>query len=347
MSEPPSPRSTLTIHHKHHRNASFSVRSDTSDDVDKSARKFFTTWRTACDRTKDKTRELLKRTLSWKGQDYSVTNDLNTCMEDTNMSTNTTSQRGWSVHIWTTWVRRSSLGDDEETPKPINLSDIQKEKFSHFFTNLLDLDRDELISIQDFDYLAEKLRHFADWSHSGTEFSLLKQVQQEFINTFFVNVNKESPISCYIELDDWLRTWSNLLTGVVGMRDLPFWLQQFPKVLFLVINKSGNGILSKEELKTFFASIIGYHDMNEEDLNEMYKTLTANGDFPLKFHVYELCFANWLFCKNPNGPGQWLFGKCGARPDTFPIDYSALCAPPEEREPYVPDKKSNRHSIIV
>lgn len=101
MSEPPSPRSTLTIH-KHHRNASFSVRSDTSDEVDKS-RKFFTTWRTACDRTKDKTRELLKRTLSWKGQDYSVATDLSSTIEETNtqMSANpNTSQRGWSVHIW-------------------------------------------------------------------------------------------------------------------------------------------------------------------------------------------------------------------------------------------------------
>lgn len=100
MSEPPSPRSTLTIHRKHHRNASFSVRSDTDDDVDKSARKFFTTWRTACDKTKDKTRELLKRTLSWKGQDYSVPAELTVSQEETKARMSNTSQRGWSVHIW-------------------------------------------------------------------------------------------------------------------------------------------------------------------------------------------------------------------------------------------------------
>lgn len=52
-------------------------------------------------------------------------------------------------------MRRSSLGDDEEIPKPINLSNIQREKFSYFFSNLLDQDRDDLISTQDFDYFVE------------------------------------------------------------------------------------------------------------------------------------------------------------------------------------------------
>lgn len=100
MSEPPSPRSNFSIHHKHHRNASFSVRSDTADEADKSARKFFTTWRTACDKTKDKTRELLKRTLSWKGQDYSAPAELTVVQQDTKAKMSNTSQHGWSVHIW-------------------------------------------------------------------------------------------------------------------------------------------------------------------------------------------------------------------------------------------------------
>lgn len=101
MSEPPSPRNTLTIQHKHHRNASFSVRSENiNEEADKSARKFFTTWRTACDKTKDKTRELLKRTLSWKGHDYSVP-ELTTSQEDNKpRMANSNQQGGWSVHIW-------------------------------------------------------------------------------------------------------------------------------------------------------------------------------------------------------------------------------------------------------
>ncbi|KAI8437551.1 hypothetical protein MSG28_011849 [Choristoneura fumiferana] len=31
----------------------------------------------------------------------------------------------------------------------------------------------------------------------------------------------------------------------------------------------------------------------------------------------------------------------------FPVDYSALNTEPAKLEPYVPDKKTNRHSVIV
>ncbi|KAK7578156.1 hypothetical protein V9T40_010361 [Parthenolecanium corni] len=340
MSEPPTPRCTLTCPEKRQRNASFSVRSENAiDENEKSARKFFTTWRSACDKTKDKTRELLKRTLSWKGPE---------CPEMVEPQEEQRIGRGggWSVHVWTTWVGRTTLVDEEEEVVPITLSTIQKEKFSHFFYNLLDSDRNDLISKDDFDVLSEKLRHFADWSANSVEFSLLKQVQQELVNKFFSSAEEYS-IQGYIQLSDWLRTWEMLLKDVHRMNELPFWLQQLPKVLFLVINRSGNGVLMQQELKTFIISVVGLRNMSDNDLTELYKSMTSNGDFKLKYSVYELCFANWLLCKNPNGPGQWLFGKCGARPDFFPIDYSALNASAADIEMYSPTRKTNRRSVMI
>lgn len=98
MSEPPTPRCTLTCPEKRQRNASFSVRSENAiDENEKSARKFFTTWRSACDKTKDKTRELLKRTLSWKGPE---------CPEMVEPQEEQRIGRGggWSVHVWSKYV---------------------------------------------------------------------------------------------------------------------------------------------------------------------------------------------------------------------------------------------------
>lgn len=61
-----------------------------------------------------------------------------------------------SVFIFlATWVKRSSMNDDMDNATPISLSAIQKEKFSHFFYHLLDFDRDDLISIDDFNQLSE------------------------------------------------------------------------------------------------------------------------------------------------------------------------------------------------
>ena len=41
---------------------------------------------------------------------------------------------------------------------------------------------------------------------------------------------------------------------------------------------------------------------------EAFNALTCGGDVPLTFHVYKLSFLNFLIGKQPNGPGQFLFG---------------------------------------
>lgn len=53
--------------------------------------------------------------------------------------------------------------------------------------------------------------------------------------------------------------------------------------------------------------------------------------------------------KNPNGPGQWVLvpPKVALPQPPFPVDYSALNTEPAKLEPYAPDKKTNRHSVIV
>lgn len=74
-----------------------------------------------------------------------------------------------------------------------------------------------------------------------------------------------------------------------------------------------------------------------------------NGDHPLHYKSYRLCFSNYLLGRYPNGPGQYILG---APPDSissimFPVDYSALNAQLEDLEQYAPDQKTNRLSIIV
>ena len=57
-----------------------------------------------------------------------------------------------------------------------------------------------------------------------------------------------------------------------------------------------------------------------------YNAMTANGDVELSYHIYKLSFLNFLLGKQPNGPGQFMFGlvEQGVGADQlFPIDYSA------------------------
>ena len=39
-----------------------------------------------------------------------------------------------------------------------------------------------------------------------------------------------------------------------------------------------------------------------------YNAMTSDGEIELTFHIYKLSFLNFLLGKQPNGPGQFMFG---------------------------------------
>ncbi|KAK9509494.1 hypothetical protein O3M35_006801 [Rhynocoris fuscipes] len=327
----------------------------------KSQKKFISTWRMACDKTKDRTKELLKR---WRTMPEGVVSQAEDEKERPPLEplkASNQEDRGWSVHVWATWVKRYPNDEDsEESDKPVlNLTLVQKEKLSHFFSHIFDMDRDDIISLQDFESFSERLRHFADWSSNSGESVILEQVQQGFIETFILPLKPDNnsetenipPVildRLFLSLDEWLCLWSDLLLGVKNFQDLPVWLQYFPKVIFLAINKSGTGVISRDELSAFYSSVMGFSAQRvAEVIEDAYKSMTANGDFKLTYQIYRLCFSNFLIGRFPNGPGQYLFGYANKSTAPFPIDYSAMNTLPEDLEQYTPNKKSNRSSIIV
>jgi hypothetical protein len=40
-------------------------------------------------------------------------------------------------------------------------------------------------------------------------------------------------------MEHWLAQWSKMMSSARNLQDFPLWLQYFPKIIFLVINKSG------------------------------------------------------------------------------------------------------------
>lgn len=159
---------------------SSSIKSRSSDvsekQVDASLKvphKIIANWRHACDKTRDRTRDLLKRWRTLPEFEGAQNGPSKTAEEDGNKSAQTES--GWSVHVWSktfpqiqhninyiivfllaTWVDRFSMDMeawDEEGG--YQLTSTQNAKFSHFFTHLLDHDHDDLICEQDFEVLIE------------------------------------------------------------------------------------------------------------------------------------------------------------------------------------------------
>ncbi|XP_045504251.1 uncharacterized protein LOC123700922 [Colias croceus] len=328
----------------------------------KVSRKYFTNWKQACDKTKDKTKELLKR---WRtlpeGEAAAQMQEAGHSEEE--------KQHGWSVHVWTTWVNRCSedlecLDLEEEQPLA-QLSPVQTDKMTLFFTELLDHDRDDVICDQDFDNFFEKLAHFADWSPNSSEFHILLEVKREFIEHFLNPLpTKWAELPYYrrvcgpeagglpgrTTLEGWLARWALLLSELNKFADLPLYLQYFCKILFHVIDRAGVGEITKDALASFYRSVIGLPATRvDEIIGTAYDRMTSNTYLILDYGTFVHCYINWLMGKNPNGPGQWLLvpPKDSLPQPPFPVDYSALNTEPAKLEPYAPDKKTNRHSVIV
>ena len=286
---------------------------------------------------------------------------------------------GWKEHTWSTFIARA---EEEEAVAPLGkllLSTFQRDKFVHFFYHVLDVNRDHVISQEDFDDLNDRVRHYMDWNTNNIHYLTLNEVHSLFIKYFLSQavqfipkddgfdfcefkgpgeeeeeevVEKES-----VSIDEWVSVWGETVGRARKMDDLPMWLQYYPKTLFDTINRSGSGVITKKELKLFYTAFLDAGKMKEEDLEDLsdksYSAMTSNGESSLTFHMYKLSFLNFLLGRQPNGPGQSIFGQVERSEEEateFQIDYTTFSSSDDQREPYSQQKltiKSNRKSVLV
>ena len=286
----------------------------------------------------------------------------------------------WSEHVWSTFIHRG-YSDDVTDKEPVVigkhlLTDFQQDKFKYFFYHVLDLNTDHVISAEDFDKLNERIKHYMDWSVNTIQFLALKEVHGIFLDSFLTTAasircdqsksgewdpfpEASDPVekSC-MTIEEWLDVWGSLVGAARKLNDLPMWLQFYPKTLFDTINRSGSGVITKTELQLFYTAFLDVGKLGEDKIGqvteESFSAITSNGDVKLDFHIYKLSFLNFLLGKQPNGPGQYIFGMVAPQSGhrLFAVDYSALTKQQAEieKETFTVEKLAgvgDRKSIIV
>ena len=260
----------------------------------------------------------------------------------------------WTEHVWSTFFHRGYNDDVTDNEPFVNgkdlLTDFQQDKFKYFFYHVLDLNTDHVISAEDFEKLNDRIKHYMDWSVNTIQFLALKEVHRIFLECFLTTSASfktggewdpfsESPVpveKCFVTIEEWLDVWGTLVGKATKVNDLPMWLQFYPKILFDIINRSGSGIICQNELQLFYTAFLDVGKLGEENIkgitDESFSAMTSNGDVKLDYHIYKLSFLNFLLGKQPNGPGQFIFGKVAPESGQyfFAVDYSALAEEEEE-----------------
>ena len=257
---------------------------------------------------------------------------------------------GWTEHVWSTFIARGPSEDVTEKEKGKQLiSPFQQQKFKHFFYHVLDINSDHVISAEDFEGLNERVRHYMAWSVNTLYYLALKEVHSLFLECFLqsaadvvkedsfdfwdpfktVEEDEDIHVKTSVTIDEWVDVWGEMVGKARNLCDLPMWLQYYPKTLFDTINRSCSGTITKTELKLFYTAFLDAGRLGDGKLMELtekaYNAMTSNGDTELSFNIYKLCFLNFLLGKQPNGPGQFMFGWVEEElgDEIFPIDYSA------------------------
>ena len=285
---------------------------------------------------------------------------------------------GWKEHTWSTFIARAEEEEVEAPQGKVLLSGFQKDKFVHFFYHVLDVNRDHVISQEDFDDLNDRVRHYMGWNANNPNYLTLNEIHSLFIQYFLTQAVKFAPKDdgfdfcdfkgpgeeeeeekveekSSVSIEEWVEVWGETVGKARKMDDLPMWLQYYPKTLFDTINRSGSGIVSKKELKLFYTAFLDAGKMEEDALvlltDKSYSAMTSNGEVELNFHMYKLSFLNFLLGRQPNGPGQWIFGEVERSTEeglvSFLIDYKALNSTVEERGFFCKQDRTARKSVVV
>ncbi|XP_012937089.1 uncharacterized protein LOC106011552 [Aplysia californica] len=93
------------------------------------------------------------------------------------------------------------------------------------------------------------------------------------------------------------------------MHNLPVWLRLMPKLLFNIVDRRRQEVLTANDLEIFYKEMVHLEaDQAREVSQRAYVQMTDNGRYPLTYSSYEQLFANFLIGRTPYGPGRYIFG---------------------------------------
>lgn len=202
----------------------------------------------------------------------------------------------------------------EDCLRPLfELSDFQRRKLSFYF-QLLDMNKDDKLSLEDMHAFSRKMLRHADISDDNDLAEVVYDVNRNFHESLCERLHKrdsdpDGKCPTMVSLNDWLDTWAVMMRGTMSIRNFPYWVQLHVKVYFEMMDKNRDGKVTKEELREYYRNFIEIEEEHvEEQTVKGFKSMTANGSYPLNQELFMQNFANMVLGKEIYGPGEYIFG---------------------------------------
>lgn len=175
------------------------------------------------------------------------------------------------------------------------MTDIQKQKISHFFY-VLDRDGNELLQEDDFELVGDAISDIIGYEeHSVERLDLRLRAHRLFIQILRDIGKKDAAIS----LEEWLSFFENVV--LTKPND---YINQSSTYLFSLFDQDGDGNIDEKEYLDMFKA----YGLYTSTAKKGFDLLDLNDDKRISGGELVRAFEDFFLAEDAEAPGNWIFG---------------------------------------
>ncbi len=181
------------------------------------------------------------------------------------------------------------------------LSDLQRKKLTHFF-RLLDLDNNDILQLDDFSDIAERLSQEFGYDHASDEHKFLVDRCVNFFHRLLTNIEHEG--YQVISLEEWLNYMDTTFVHNPEHEALDEFTDFIIGFLFDLFDENNDGYLSAEE----YADMFLLYNIDIKHSGKAFTSIDINKDERLARNELVYAFETFMTSDDPDARGNWIFG---------------------------------------
>ena len=187
------------------------------------------------------------------------------------------------------------------------ISSFQQKKLVYFF-QLLDLNRNNLLEINDFSDMVEQVRARLDFEEGSKEHKNIADKATRFFHQLVSDVSPKNQQA--ISEKEWVKYFEKKLGGKKKEAALEKYQELIFRYMFDFFDHNRDGFITKNEYRIFF-EIFG---ADPDYCDKSFSQLDKNGDNKISRYEILAAIEDFLISEDPVAAGNWIFGNWEASP---------------------------------
>jgi len=171
-----------------------------------------------------------------------------------------------------------------------------KKKWERVFLVFFDTNRSNMLEWNDFEIIIEKIRTMR--GDQSDDYKLAKTTLKEIWTGLIslADTDKDNKVS----MEEWCEMWYRAEDQVH-----PHWQHDYLTYMFKLLDSSGDKLIDKAE----YVEVMRGYGLTEDDASEAFEKISEKSNkYAIDFEQFLELWNEYFHSKDPNAPGNYLFG---------------------------------------